>query len=147
MPTLREMLAPVVVIDDEPDDIEILRRRLIAAGIANPLIAFVNGSEALAFLRSLPESPEAQFLRPCVLFLDINMPQVHGFVFLKWVRSQSSLDDVRVVVLSGSDKPQDKERAMKLGADRYLVKFPAADVFAQVMSELGDGVLAVQKSI
>ncbi len=133
----REYLAPILVVDDEPNDILLLRRHLKALGVRNPLLEYENSAEALAFLRSLPETPEAEFLRPCVLFLDISMPQVHGFVFLKWVRAQPELDDVRVVILSGSDKPADRERACKLGADRYLVKFPPTAVFADVLSQLG----------
>lgn len=134
---MREYLPPVLVVDDDQNDIDLLRAALVRAGMENPLLAFTNSAEALDFLRSLPESPEAPFLWPCAMFLDLNMPNVHGFVFLKWVRSEPAFDDARVVVLSGSEKPQDRARALKLGADQYLVKFPAPEMLADVVSGVG----------
>jgi two-component system response regulator YesN len=120
----RDYLPPILIVDDEKDDIDLLRRRLRDAGVPHPVLPFVNSAEALDFLRALPNEPEAMLLQPAVMFLDINMPVVHGFVFLKWVRSQADLDDMQVIMVSGSDKPADRERALKLGADAYLVKFP-----------------------
>lgn len=130
---MREWKAPVLIVDDSPDDVLLLQRRLKDARIDARLLTYTNSAEALSFLRELESCPEGRFLWPGTLFLDLQMPNVHGFVFLKWVRSQAWLDDMRLIVLSGSDKPEDRERAIKLGADQYLVKFPPAEVFAELM--------------
>ncbi len=131
---MREYLPPVLIVDDDQNDVDLLRGALTRAGVRNGLLAFTNSAEALEFLRSLSGSPEGPFLWPCAMFLDLNMPNVHGFVFLKWVRSESVFDDVKVVVLSGSEKPDDRDRALKLGADQYLVKFPPPEAFAEVVA-------------
>lgn len=125
---------PVLVIDDDPDDIFFIRRLLDQAGVENPIITFIDSADALAFLRALGESADAPRLKPCVMFLDIKMPKVHGFVLLKWIRRQPEFDDMHVIMLSGSDEPSDHLRAEKLGADRYLVKFPPAEKLAEVVA-------------
>src|SRR5689334_243850 len=104
MPTTM-LLSPVLVVDDNPDDIFFLRRLLDRAEVTNPIITFTDSADALAFLRALDEGPDAAVLRPGVLFLDLKMPKIHGFVLLKWLRRQSGFDPMKIAVLSGSDEP------------------------------------------
>ena len=132
---MRECKPPILIVDDSPDDVLLLQRRLKEAQVDANLLTYTDSAEALAFLRELEGCPECRFLCPGAMFLDLQMPKVHGFVFLKWVRSQAWLDDMRLIVLSGSEKPEDRARAMKLGADEYLVKFPATGVFAELMEK------------
>jgi CheY-like chemotaxis protein len=124
---------PVMIVDDEPDDVALIRLTLQKAGVVNPLLSFTDSAQALAFLREVIQSPEAPLLTPCVMFLDVKMPRVHGFVLLKWARRQVALDAMRIVMLSGSDEPSDHARAAKLGADRYLVKFPTPAVMGEIV--------------
>jgi len=133
MPT-RECKPLILIVDDSEDDVMILRRRLREGQIDSPQLIYHDSADALAFLREVESSPEGRFLCPEIMFLDLQMPKVHGFVFLKWVRSQAWLDDMRLFVLSGSDRLEDRERALKLGADRYLVKFPKPQEFVELLS-------------
>lgn len=126
---------PILVIDDDPDDILLIRRLLDQAEVDQPIVTFSDSADALTFLRTLVEAPDPARLTPCLMFLDIKMPTVHGFVLLKWVRRQPALDCMHVVMLSGSDEPEDRHRAEKLGADRYLVKFPSAKEMAAAVAE------------
>jgi two-component system, response regulator len=134
MSSAREYKPLVMIVDDSADDVTLLRHRLKHADFDGPLLSYLDSAEALAFLRELGDSPELALHKPGLMFLDLQMPRVHGFVFLKWVRSQPWLDDMKLIVLSGSDKPEDRERSLKLGADRYLVKFPPLDVFQELMA-------------
>jgi CheY-like chemotaxis protein len=133
MPTTSFQL-PVLLVDDSEDDIYYVRRLLNNAGVDNPVISFTDSADAFAFLRTLVECPESPPTKPGVMFLDIKMPKIHGFVLLKWVRRQAALDSMKIAVLSGSDEPEDHVRAEKLGAEYYLVKFPPASVFADVVT-------------
>jgi CheY-like chemotaxis protein len=130
----RPVLAPVLLVDDSPDDIFFIRRLLTRAGVANPIATFLDGAAALAYLRNMVESPEGAGPCPEVMFLDLKMPNIHGFVLLKWLRRQPAFDAMKIVVLSGSDEPKDRLRSEKLGADKYLVKFPDSSVIAQVVA-------------
>jgi CheY-like chemotaxis protein len=135
MPATREWLPPVMIVDDDSNDVALIRRLLDRAKVANPVLTFIDSEDALRFLRALASTPEAPLLRPAIMFLDIKMPKVHGFVLLKWVRRQPNLDDMAVVMLSGSDEPKDRERAAKLGADDYLVKLPPPEVMAATVAK------------
>jgi CheY-like chemotaxis protein len=59
---------------------------------------------------------------PFAIFLDLKMPVLNGFEVLEWMRTQTFSSSIHVIVLSGSDYPEDKERAARLGATDYLVK-------------------------
>ena len=61
---------------------------------------------------------------PFIIFLDLKMPYLDGFDVLSWMRTQPALQSIVVVVLSGSDEPNDHRRAYALGARSYLVKPP-----------------------
>ena len=126
-------LPPILVCDDESNDVFLLRRALMKAGITNPIIGVADGEELLEFLNG------ATFggLIPCVLFLDIKMPRMGGFEALTAIRSHPSLAALKVVMLTSSDLPADLERARTLGADSYLVKFPTPERLAQVLREVG----------
>ena len=59
---------------------------------------------------------------PDLVFLDLKMPVLSGFDVLRWIHDWEAASLLRVIVLSGSDHIGDKNRAMELGAQDYLVK-------------------------
>lgn len=79
-----------------------------------------NGAEAVDFLQNTSEKDSKAL--PCVMFLDLKMPVLNGFEVLDWLRHQTFARQMRVIVLSGSEHQQDKDRAAELGAADYLVK-------------------------
>lgn len=134
---------PILAADDDENDLLLFRRRLLAAGIKNPIVTFSDGGGLLDFLRaSCLVSATVQALHPCLLFLDLKMPKIDGFDVLGWIRRQTALKTMMIVMLSGSDEPADRQRAAELGADRYLVKFPPSEVLTEVVRN-ACGMLAV----
>ena len=133
-PTLS--LRPIIVIDDEPDDLFFIRRMLEKGGVKNPVVTFLDSDDVMTFLGAilviLRKVPE---FTPCVLFTDLKMPKIDGFELLKWVRRQREFDGLTVVMMSNSDNPSDVERAQKLGADRYLLKYPGPEALAELIAE------------
>lgn len=121
---------PILVVDDEPADTYFLRRALKAAGIPNPVMGCGDGEEAITFL----ESARFGGQRPCLVFLDLKMPRMNGFEFLAWIRGHEEFADLKIVMLSSSDLPEDRERAMALGAHDYLVKFPPPQALATMIA-------------
>ena len=126
-------LPPILVADDESSDVFLLRRALLAAGVKHPIIGVADGEELLAFL----DGATFGGLVPCVLFLDIKMPRMGGFEALGAIRRHPSLRALKVVMLTSSDLPSDLDRARQLGADAYLVKFPAPDQLSALLREVG----------
>ena len=109
----------LLLVDDSEDDAFFFSRTLHKSGAICSLHHSENGTQALQFLqRSLRAHEEL----PRVVFLDLKLPVLNGFEVLEWIRSQTFPPAMQIVVLSGSERPDDKERAAQLGASDYLVK-------------------------
>jgi CheY-like chemotaxis protein len=131
---------PVVVIDDEPDDLFFLRRLFDKGGVKNPVVTFLDSEDSMSFLSAtLVISRKVPEFTPCVLFTDIKMPKLDGFELVKWIRKHRELDELTVVVMSSSDNPDDVELAQKLGADRYLLKYPSPETLAELIADAATG--------
>jgi len=121
------------MVDDDQNDVLLFARRLKDAGVPNPLVHFRNGGDAFMFLKQFCDGVKPAEQRPCLVFLDVNMPALSGFDVLAWARQQPALEGLKIVMLSGASEPWDSKIAAKLGADDYLVKFPDADRLAEIL--------------
>jgi two-component system response regulator len=118
-----DQLLTILLVDDSGDDRFFFRRALSRAGLQTQLFEAEDGVEAVEFLSNQGRfSDPAAFPRPRVVFLDLSMPGRNGFDVLRWLQTQTFRDELRVVVLSGSSEPHDRELAASLGANDYLVK-------------------------
>jgi CheY-like chemotaxis protein len=61
-------------------------------------------------------------LKPSCIFLDLNMPYMHGFEFLKLLKSSNDYNEIPVIIYSTSSRDADKEKAKALGAHNFLIK-------------------------
>lgn len=128
-------MQPIILIDDEADDLFFATRKLSRAGIRNPVRTFSDGEEAINFLSSWTGVP-----RPpaCAIFTDIKMPRLTGFDVIEWIRKQPAFASISVFALSSSAEQNDKEKAYALGADKYFVKFPTEDELAEAVKIAGE---------
>ncbi len=113
----------VLIAEDDPDTLVILRINLTAAGI-EPMLAS-DGRTALERIES--ESPDA-------LLLDVLLPGIDGWQVLEQLHAKG--DPVPVIVCSGKDNILDLQRARDLGAVAYLVKPFDIDRLIEVTSEV-----------
>ena len=104
--------AVVMMIDDEPLNIEVTQIHLEEAGYTR----FVSTSEPLDALALLVEK------RPDVLLLDLLMPGITGFDILMQMERENILKDVPTIVLTSSTDPATKLKALELGATDFLAK-------------------------
>jgi CheY-like chemotaxis protein len=127
----------VVLVDDNVDDLFVLRQRLLRGGVENPILSFEDGEEAMAHLtRAMVDVPSA---RPRIMFLDLRRPRCGGFEVLKWVRSQPALFDLQVAIVSTSALPEDAARALQLGAIQFLPKYPSPETLAELVKTAANG--------
>jgi CheY-like chemotaxis protein len=124
-------LQPLVVIDDHHEDLFILKRLLIRAGVKNPFVSFDHADAAKRFLEAAMRTPETQLI-PVAICCDKRMPGCDGFEFLKWVRHQPALATMPFYLLTSAVEPKDRERAAKFGATQFLEKFPSEQFFADL---------------
>jgi CheY-like chemotaxis protein len=127
-------LPPILVADDDEDDVFFVQRLVKKTGIKNPVRTFNDGTEVVNYLTRSRLSVAGQKHRPpLLLFLDLNMAGLGGFGFLEWARSKKELAPLTIVVLTNSCSAEDMSRALELGADRYLVKYPSLQTFTTIV--------------
>jgi len=133
-------LRPIIIIEDEPDELFLLRRLLEKGGIQNPVITFLDSEDVRTFFAAsaIVQKKVPEFA-PCVLFTDLKMPKIDGFELLSWLRKQPVFDRLTIIVMSNSDRPEDVERARKLGANHYLLKYPSPETIAELIATASAG--------
>src|SRR3990172_6437231 len=108
----------ILLVDDSENDLLLLRTAFEKAEFNIPLQEVHNGAEAIAYLKGDdPYSDRNKFPLPAVMLLDLNMPMKNGFEVLTWVRAQTGLKRLSIIVLTASTRTEDIERAFDLGAN------------------------------
>lgn len=114
---------PILLVEDNPDDVELTRIALAEAKIANPLHVVGNGAEALDYLfRRGAHAGEEDGGQPSLVLLDLNMPRMDGREVLQAIRAESRTRSLPVVVMTTSAEPFDVEACYSLGANSYIRK-------------------------
>ena len=115
--------AVILLIEDNPDHAEMVRRHFEVLGIMNPVTQLLDGEVAIQYLtRQCPYGDPAGSPLPCLVLLDLRLPKVDGLEVLKIIKNNEHLRLLPVVVLTTSEATSDLERAYGLGVDGYLVK-------------------------
>lgn len=130
-PTSAE-LAPILLADDDADDLFFSTRLIKLTGTRHPVVSFEDGTAVVDFLlRQWSCQPRERL--PRLLFVDLKMPGLGGFSFLEWKAAHSQFRDMDVVVISGSDEMHDVMLAKRLGAQRFLTKRPGVATLARIV--------------
>lgn len=111
----------VLLVDDDEVDIKNITYGFKAFHIQNTLIIARNGREAYEFLE--------KGIKPKLILLDINMPMMNGFEFLKKLRANSLFFDIPVFIITTSVSEKDKEIAKLLNVIHYFTKPLSFDEF------------------
>jgi CheY-like chemotaxis protein len=116
-------MAPILLVEDNPDEVLLLRRALKMSGCAAAVAVVHDGVEAVEYLSSTGAFRDRTMCPlPWLIVLDLRLPRLSGLGVLKWLREQPSLRRLPVVVLSSSAEERDIAGAYDLGANSYLVK-------------------------
>jgi diguanylate cyclase (GGDEF)-like protein len=108
----------ILLVEDEPDDVELAQLAFSRARLQNRLSVASDGASALAVLRGEP--PHEDRLRPDVVLLDLDLPGTDGREVLRAMRETPELRDIPVVILTGSNDEQAELRALQ--PDAFLTK-------------------------
>lgn len=114
----------VLLVEDDLNDIFLVKRAFKMAEIKNPLQVVTDGQEAIHYLRGLGKYADREaYPLPRLMVMDIKMPRKTGFEVLEWVKGDDRpLRRIPIVIVSSSEDPSDINRAYELGANAYMVK-------------------------
>jgi len=112
-----------LAVEDDDADAQFIER----VGRQSPLVETIRvlrgAEETQAYLSGMdPFADRSRFPMPNLLLLDLKLRRVSGLELLRWIRQQPALRSLSVVVLSGTAKESDLNRAYELGIDAYIVK-------------------------
>lgn len=121
--------APILLVEDDPNDVALIQRAFRKARLANPVHVANDGAAAQAYLSGNGAHGNAteggsvdEYASPALVLLDLKLPGRSGHEVLRWIRSKPELAKIPVVVLTSSRENADIERAYALGANSYLRK-------------------------
>jgi len=121
---------PVLLVEDDDVDAMMVRKAVDNLEIAGPLIRVSNGEEALKHLRNQDNE------RPCIIFLDLNMPRMNGTEFLKVVKADDALRNIPIIVLTTSKEQCDIVGSFDLCVAGYMVKPVDYERFVQALKTI-----------
>ena len=116
-------LVSILVVEDSPDDCEILEDSVKSARIANPIRFVEDGAEAIDYLEGKGRFADRQeYPIPGLIFLDINLPKFNGLQVLERIRANEATRDLPVVMLTVSNSDEDVLRSYELETVVYIQK-------------------------
>jgi two-component system response regulator len=124
---------PILLVEDNEDDIVLTRRALARNNIGNPLVVARDGAEALELLLGA----NGTALKPALVLLDLQLPKVDGLTVLKRLRDDPATTLMPVVLLTSSKAEQDVAAGYNLRANSYIRKPVDFDQFAEAVRQIG----------
>jgi two-component system response regulator len=128
----------ILLVEDNPDDVELTRLAFEEANVANHLVVVRDGAEALDYLfaRGRYASRDATAL-PSIVLLDLNLPKLDGREVLQAIRADPATRDLPVIVLTTSAEPFDVEASYALGVNSYIQKPVDFEQFVWAVRQVG----------
>ena len=133
----------VLLVEDDPGDVLLIREAFEDNKVANRLHVVADGVQALEFMRQSGE--HAQAPRPDLVLLDLNLPRKDGREVLAEVKGDERLQQIPVVVLTTSKAEEDVLRSYKLHANAYVTKPVDFDRFIEVVRQIDEFFVTVVK--
>ena len=132
---LKHQKDPILIAEDDEEDLELAIEAMNMAGLDNPLKVVRDGQQLLDYLSDEHRGVDED---PTIILLDLRMPRMDGFAAMQAIKSNPQLAKIPIVVLSTSDQMADVEETYKLCAQSYIVK-------PNAFSELVDKFVAMKK--
>lgn len=130
-------LKRILLVEDNPQDVELTLAALEAHKLANEVIVTRDGAEGLDYLYRRGQFKLRAEGDPAVVLLDIKMPKVDGMEVLRKIKSDPDMKAIPVVMLTSSREEKDLIASYNLGVNAYVVKPVNFGEFVDAVKELG----------
>jgi CheY-like chemotaxis protein len=127
----------IIMIEDDEGHARLIEKNIRRAGVANQILPFTNGTDALAFLMGPDGTGIVNKGRQLLVLLDLNLPDMTGVDILEKVKGNEHTRRSPVVVLTTTDDQREIQRCYDLGANVYITKPVDYDGFANAIRQLG----------
>jgi DNA-binding response OmpR family regulator len=117
----------VMIIEDNPTDVFLVREALSAHGLEVDLHLFEDGEAAITYVQQLDQ--DASLACPSLVLLDVNLPRADGFTVLRCLRGSTKCRNTPVIIMTSSYALPDRTTATSLRADAYFQKPSSYDAF------------------
>lgn len=132
-----DLLKPILLVEDNPKDLELTLVALSKSNLANEVITLRDGVEALDYLRCEGNWANRPQGHPALVLLDLKLPRVDGMQVLECIKNSDGLRQVPVVVLTSSREERDLLQSYRLGVNAYVVKPVDFHEFIEAVRDLG----------
>ncbi len=128
----------ILLVEDNPDDVELTLRAFKKNKISNKVVVAKDGVEALDYLfgKGMYKGRDVKDL-PVVTLLDLKLPKISGLEVLKAIRQNEFTRLLPVVILTSSAQEEDVANGYKLGANSYVRKPVSFNEFVEAIKLLG----------
>ncbi|SFM45486.1 response regulator [Methanolobus profundi] len=128
----------ILLVEDNPEDVELTLRALRKNNIANNVVVLGDGEKALEFIYGRGEFEGREIKAfPRLILLDLKLPKVDGLEVLKTIKSDPDVSSIPVVMLTSSREECDIVESYKLGVNSYIVKPVDFDNFVESINKIG----------
>ncbi len=128
----------ILLVEDNPDDVDLTLRALKKNNITNKVIVAKDGVEALDYLHGtgMYDGRDVKDL-PVVILLDLKLPKIDGLEVLRRIRQDELTRLIPVVILTSSVEQKDVVEGYELGANSYIRKPVDFEQFVEAVKVLG----------
>ena len=130
-------LKPILLVEDNPNDVELTLAALEKSQLANEIIICRDGAEALDFLYRRGAYQGRAARDPAVVLLDLKLPKLDGLEVLETVKNDADLRAIPVVMLTSSREEVALVRSYQLGVNAFVVKPVGFKQFFEAIQDLG----------
>lgn len=127
----------IIMVEDDEGHARLIEKNIRRAGVANEIVPFTNGTDALAYLFGEDGSGSINKGRQLLVLLDLNLPDMTGIDILERVKANEHTRRSPVVVLTTTDDQREIQRCYDLGANVYITKPVDYEGFAHAIKQLG----------
>ncbi len=130
-------LRPILLVEDNPKDLELTLAALAKCQLANEIVVARDGAEALDYIHQRGVHADREPGDPAVVLLDLKLPKIDGLEVLERIKSDATLRQVPVVMLTSSREEKDLIRSYALGVNAFVVKPVDFNRFFDAIQDLG----------
>jgi len=130
-------LRPILLVEDNPKDIELTLAALAKCQLANDIVVTRDGADALDYVYMRNTHSTRASGDPAVVLLDLKLPKVDGLEVLEQLKSDPQRRQIPVVMLTSSREESHLVRSYELGVNAFVVKPVDFNAFFEAIQDLG----------